>query len=384
MKPIIWLLLGLTLLSYSCKRDSETMETPKELIVYVGTYTSEGSEGIYVYNLQMQTGELKLLHSIGGIENPSFLAIDSKRHFLYSIHELNNYQGKRTGAVRSFKIDPKTWELQLLSEQPSFGEHPCYVAVDKTDNYVLLANYTSGSISMFPVQEGVLQAASDTAQHVGSGPNERRQTGPHAHSINVSPDGRFAFAADLGIDKIMIYKLDLEDGTLIPNDPPFVATAPGAGPRHFAFHPDGTFAYVINELNSTITAYRYDAQHGRLSDLQTVGTLPDDFSGNNTCADTHVSPNGRFLYGSNRGHDSLVIFRIHPDSGELQLVGHESTRGQTPRNFAIDPTGTFLLAANQDSDSIVVFRINRETGELQFTGHEAKASMPVCIKMIEL
>ena len=358
------------------------MKTSNELIVYVGTYTSKGSEGIYVYKLHMETGELLPLHSVGDIENPSYLAIDSQQRYLYSVHELNDYQGKRTGAVRSFKIDPDTWDLQLLSEQPSFGEHPCYVAVDKTDNYVLLANYTSGSISMFPVQDGVLQAASDTAQHVGSGPKKGRQKGPHAHSINVSPDGRFAYAVDLGIDNIQIYKLDLENGLLLPNDPPFVKTAPGAGPRHFTFHPNGEFAYVINELNSTITAYRYIAQNGSLAEIQTVKTLPADFSGSNTCADIHVSPDGNYLYGSNRGHDSIAIFRVDSGNGELQLVGHESTRGKTPRNFAIDPTGTYLLAANQDSDNIVVFRINKKTGELLATGNEAEVSMPVCIKMV--
>jgi len=358
------------------------MRNVREYIVYIGTYTQESSEGIYVYRFDRRSAELIHLYTVSDVENPSFLAIDSQQRFLYAVHELNEYQGQRTGAVRSFRIDPSTWNLDRLSEQPSFGEHPCHVAVHPQDNLVLLANYTSGSVSLFPVVDGVLQTAGDTAQHVGSGPNLRRQKGPHAHSVTFSPDGRYVYAADLGIDKLMIYRMDTEKGVLIPNNPQHVSTSPGAGPRHMTFHPNGKYAYVINELNSTITAYRYDPQSGGLEEFQTLSTLPDTFTGNNTCADIHTTPDGRFLYGSNRGHDSLVICKVDKKSGILSVVGRQSVLGETPRNFAVDPAGEHVLVANQNSDSIVVFRINKRTGLLTDTGNRTKVSMPVCVKMI--
>ena len=366
----------------ACNGDKDMENASNHLILYIGTYTGKTSDGIYVYQLNSQTGELRHLHTVNAVENPSFLAIDPQNRYLYAVHELNDYQGQRTGAVRSFKIDPETWNLTLLSEQPSFGEHPCHVTVTPDGQYVILANYTSGSISMFPVTDGLLGVASDTAQHVGSGPNERRQKGPHAHSVNLGPDGRFLYAADLGIDQIKIYDLKANPGQLTPADPPFAETAPGAGPRHFTFHPNGQFAYVINELNSTITGFQVDASTGALSEIETVSTLPKDFSGDNTCADIHITPDGRFLYGSNRGHDSLAMYRINPSTGELALIGFHSVLGKTPRNFAIDPSGRFLLAANQNSDDVVVFKINKSTGELNDTGYRAEVSMPVCIKFV--
>ncbi|MBN1479108.1 lactonase family protein [candidate division KSB1 bacterium] len=367
----------------TCQGDRMSSKTSHDQIFYVGTYTAKGSEGIYVFQLDSDTGKLSPLHTVSAVENPSFLAIDSKNMFLYAVHELNDYQGERTGAVRSFKINRSTWDLTLLNEQPSFGEHPCHVTVTPQGDYVLLANYTNGSISMFPVKDGLLETVSDTAQHVGSGLHANRQKGPHAHSVNLSPDGRFLYAVDLGIDQIKIYNLVAQLGTLTPAEQSYVQTAPGAGPRHFTFHPSGQFAYVINELKSTITAYTVDTEKGLLAEIQTVATLPPDFAGNNTCADIHVTPDGNFLYGSNRGHDSLAFYAINQSTGELTLVGHEFVRGKTPRNFAIDPSGTFLLAANQNSDNIVVFRINPQTGELNYTGYEASVSMPVCIAFVQ-
>lgn len=366
----------------SCSQEANKMKQSGTQIVYVGTYTSKGSDGIYVYKLNMANGELTRLHSVKDVENPSFLAIDPAGGYVYAVHELNNYQGKRTGAVRSFKIDPQTWDLTYLSEQPSYGEHPCQVTTTPDGKFVLLANYTSGSVSMFPTKEGMIQAASDTAQHVGGGPNTGRQEGPHAHSVTISPDGRFAYAADLGNDKIYIYDLKKQPGILTPANPPFVRTAPGAGPRHFAFHPNGKFAYIITELKSTITAFAYNSDSGALKEIETVSTLPPDFSGESFCADIHITPDGRFLYGSNRGHNSLAIFKIDAASGKLQSVGFQSTLGEWPRNFAIDPTGTWLLAANKNSDNIVVFRIHKKTGELEATGAEAHVSMPTCIKIL--
>jgi 6-phosphogluconolactonase len=231
-------------------------------------------------------------------------------------------------------------------------------------------------------EDGSLNPASDTVQHEGSGPNERRQQGPHAHSINLDPDNRFAFVADLGIDRVMIYRVDEAPGKLVPNSPPYAAVAGGSGPRHFDFHPSGNFAYLINEMGNTITAFAYDPDQGTLERLQAAPTLPDDFEGRNTTADLHVHPSGAFLYGSNRGHDSIVVYAIDRESGTLSYVDRTATQGKTPRNFAIDPTGTYLLAANQDSDTIVTFRIDPETGKLTPAGQETAVSMPVCVKFL--
>jgi 6-phosphogluconolactonase len=247
---------------------------------------------------------------------------------------------------------------------------------------VLVANYGGGSVCVLPIlDDGQLDGATALVQHEGSSVNPRRQRGPHAHSVNVSPDDRFAFVADLGLDKVMIYRFDVTAGTLAPADPPWASVSPGAGPRHFAFHPGGKFAYVINELQSTVTAFAYDPERGSLDDLQTVSTLPSDFKDNNSTAEVLVHPSGNFLYGSNRGHNSIAVFAIDARTGWLSPVEKESTRGSTPRNFGIDPTGRYLLAANQASDAIVVFRIDKATGALTATGQEIEVPSPVCVRM---
>ena len=257
--------------------------------------------------------------------------------------------------------------------------------VDATGKNVLVANYGGGSVACLPINDdGTLEDASSFIQHAGSSINKRRQSGPHGHSINVSPDNKFAFAADLGLDKVLIYALDAEQGRLTPNDPAAAQVKPGSGPRHFAFHPSGKYAYVINEMALTVTAFKYHAQRGRLKTLQTISTIPDadrDQQGLST-AEIRVHPSGKFLYGSNRGHDTIVAYRINQDTGELTYIENESTQGKTPRNFFIDPTGTYLLAENQSTDSIVVFRINQDTGELEPTGNRIEIPSPVCIRMI--
>ncbi|MCK4966542.1 lactonase family protein, partial [bacterium] len=283
----------------------------------------------------------------------------------------------------AYSIDVKTGMLSFLNRQRIPEGGTCHINVDKTGKCVLTANYSRGNVSMFPVlADGGLDEMSDLVQHTGSGPNEKRQKAAHAHSINISLDNKYAYAADLGIDKVMIYKLDLEKGKLLPNEPPFAKVAPGAGPRHLDFHPNGQFAYVINELNATVTAFTYNRSDGSLTEIQTVPTLPDDFSGNNTTADIHVSPCGKFLYGSNRGHDSIAIFSVDTDTGMLSPIGHEPTQGSEPRNFAVDPTGRYLLAENHRSDTIVIFRIDKATGKLIPTGNVVEVPSPVCIKMI--
>jgi 6-phosphogluconolactonase len=352
-------------------------------LVYVGTYTTRGSEGIYVYRFDPSSGALSPLGVAAHTPNPTFLAIAPNQRHLYAANEVAELEGQPGGAVSAFAIDADTGALTFLNRQPSRGTGPCHVTVDQTGQFVLAANYSSGSASILPIREdGRLGEASDFVQHEGFGPNERRQRGPHAHSVTLSPDNRFAFVADLGIDKMMIYRLDMNEGKLQPNDPPWAETYPGAGPRHFAFHPNGPYAYVINELGSSVTAFVYDSARGALRELQTVSTLPERFEGRNTCADMHISASGEFLYGSNRGHDSIAIFCIAPDTGRLTAIGHESTRGKTPRNFGLDPSGAFLLAANQDTDNIVSFRVDGQTGQLTPTGQETHAPAPVCIQWL--
>jgi 6-phosphogluconolactonase len=273
--------------------------------------------------------------------------------------------------------------LKLLNKQPSGGAGPCHVSIDYMGKNLLVANYGSGSASVIPFKpDGRLGKPSGFAQHTGSSVNPRRQKVSHAHSINVSPDNRFAFVADLGIDKIMIYKLDVEKGTIVANSPPFIKVKPGAGPRHFVFHPNGKYAYVINELDCTVTAFTYESIPGVLKEIQTITTLPNGFNGSNTCAEVRVHPGGKFLYGSNRGHDSIVVYRVDLADGKLAYVEHETADIKTPRNFNIDPTGKFCLVANQGKDSVVVFRINKETGALEPTGHKVSVAKPVCVRFL--
>ncbi len=301
--------------------------------------------------------------------------------FLYAVSEVVTLGGKPTGGVVAFAVDKATGNLTRLNEQPSEGAGPCHLIVDKSGKNVLVANYEGGTVAVLPIDEtGRLKPASSVIAHHGKGPNRERQEGPHAHSINVDPANRFAFAADLGADRIFIYRFDPAAGKLTPNDPPAVVIAPGSGPRHFAFHPTGRFAYVINELASTITAFWYDAESGSLSTVQTISTLPKGFKGENTTAEIVVHPSGKFVYGSNRGHDSIAIFSVDAASGHLTAIGHEPTQGRTPRNFSIDPTGTYLLAANLDSNSVTVFRLDPATGRLKATGQKVPVHKPSCIK----
>jgi 6-phosphogluconolactonase len=349
----------------------------------VGTYTSGKSEGIYLYRLNLASGELKHFSTAKGISNPSFLAIDAERRHLYAVNEETEFQGKPGGAVSAFSINQQTGNLTFLNQQPSLGGAPCYVTVDGSGKFILLANYVGGNVSVLPLRrDGSLDAASQMVQHQGASVNRQRQESPHAHCILLDRANRYAFAVDLGTDKIMSYRFNAHKGKLTPNQEPSVSLKPGAGPRHFVFHPSGRQAYVINELDSTITVFTYNARRGSLTAVQTISTLPKDFSGANSCADLHISPSGKFLYGSNRGHDSIVLFAIEKGTGKLQYVSHEPTQGKTPRNFAIDPAGAYLLAANQNSDSIVTFRIDPLKGKLTPTGHIAEVPAPVCLKLI--
>ena len=352
------------------------------MLVYIGTYTQGESEGIYVYRLDTSSGALEYVSVATGIDNPSFLDLHPHKPYLYAINEISELGGESGGAITAFSINEETGELTLLNQQSTIGTGPCHLSVDATGKFVLVANYGGGSVCMLPIQEdGTLGEATDFIQHEGSSVDPARQQGPHAHSIMIDPANQYAFTPDLGLDKILIYKIDLTNGKLVPNDPSSAEVAPGGGPRHFDFHPNRKYAYVINEMGNTVTAFTYDETDGSLAEIQTIPTLPDDFDGTSHTADVHVSPSGKFLYGSNRGHDSIVIFAIDSETGTLTYVDHESTQGETPRNFAIDPTGTFLFAENQGTDTIVTFRIDSDTGKLTATGHVTDVPMPVCLKM---
>jgi len=362
---------------------ADAVPQSSSFFVYIGTYTKPQSEGIYVCRFDPSTGELTPPELAAETRNPSFLAVHPNNRFLYAVSEISHLHGKKSGGVSAFEIEPETGALKPLNQMPSGGAGPCHLVVDKTGSDVLVANYGSGSVAVLPIREdGRLGEPAAVVQHEGSSVNPKRQRGPHAHSINLDAANRFAFAADLGLDKILVYRFDPARGTLVAHTPPFVSVKPGAGPRHLAFHPTGAFAYVINELDSTVAAFAYDPARGVLTPVQTITTLPEAFHGVNYPAEVQVHPSGRFLYGSNRRHDSIVVYAIDTHNGTLRTVEHISTQGKEPRNFAIDPTGAYLLAANQNSDSVVVFRIDAQTGHLRATGKSVRVPMPVCLKFV--
>ena len=348
--------------------------------MYVGTYTSGKSEGIYGYTIPSFTTGISRFTSAKSV-NPSFLAIDRGERYLYAVNEVGEYAGKPGGGVSAFKINERG-TLRLLNEQASLGADPCYVTIDRRRKNLLVANYTGGSVTVLPIRsDGTLGMATDVKQHEGSGPKEQ-QKGPHAHCVILDRSERHALVADLGIDKVMIYRFDGSKGKLLPNQQPFAELQAGAGPRHLTFHPGGKFLYAINELDSTITAFDYNERNGTLAHIDTVSTLPSDFSGVSYCADVHVSSSGRFLYGSNRGHNSIVVFDIDQGSGKLKLVEHVSTQGDWPRNFVIDPSGSSLWVANQRSDNIVGFVIDYKTGRLRPLDVVEQIPSPVCLKFL--
>lgn len=355
-------------------------------IFYVGTYTEKTqSKGIYAYRFDPGTGQSTALGLVAETINPSFVALHPNGKFLYAVNELGNYKGPNSGGVSAFSIDATTGKLTFLNEVPSRGADPCYIIVDKSGKHVLVANYTGGNIAVFPISDdGKLGEASTFIQHHGHGSDPKRQEGPHAHSIDLSPDQRLAFVDDLGLDELLAYKYGEDKGSLTANDPPFVKLDPGAGPRHFDLHPSGKFAYVVAEMQSTVTALSVDLKNGSFHRLQTISTLPNDYVGENDDAEIHVHPNGQFLYASNRGHNSIAVFAIDQAKGTLTRVDDVPTQGKIPRSFEIDPTGKFLFAENQESNNIVVFRIDQKTGKLTATGEKLEVASPVCVKFLSL
>ncbi len=357
-----------------------------DMLVYVGTYTGEKSKGIYVTRLNSATGQLTPPELAAEVTSPSFLAVHPTRNLLYSVNEINTLQGKPGGGVSAFSIDRATGKLTLLNQESSVGAGPAHLIVDKEGRNVLVANYGGGSVAVLPIdKEGKVKPASSFVQHTGSSINPSRQKEPHAHSINVDAADRFAYVADLGLDKVLVYRYDSAKATLTPNDPPFATVKPGSGPRHFALHPTGKFAYVINELTCSVTAFANDPARGSLTEIQTASTLPDStpmqpqFSG----SEVQVHPSGKFLYAANRGHDTIAVFTIAQASGRLTLVQNQLTLGSTPRGFGIDPDGKFLLAGNQRSDSLIVFRIDQQTGRLTPTGQKLDIGAPVSVKFVK-
>jgi 6-phosphogluconolactonase len=356
---------------------------PKGYLLYVGTYTDHGSKGIYAYRFDSSTGKLISMGLAAEADEPSFVTVDSSGRYLFAVNEIANYKGQSTGAVSAFAIQPETGKLSLLNQVSSRGEGPAHVTLDQTGKHVLVSNYTMGSAAVFPVKDGRLGEATAFVQHKGSSVNPQRQAGPHAHAIALSPDNHFAIVADLGLDQLLAYSFDAAKGTLGDN-PQITRASPGAGPRHLVFSADGKFLYVINELQSTVAAYAYNAATAALHELQIVSTLPEGFKGNSTAAEIQVHPSGKFLFASNRGNDSITVFTIDSNTGTLTRVETDSTDGNTPRSFAIDPTGLWLLAANQDSDKIVVFRIDRKTGHLTPTGDVVQLPSPACLTFVAL
>jgi 6-phosphogluconolactonase len=344
-------------------------------LAYVGTYTTKtNSKGIYAYRYDGETGKLSSLGVAGESADPSFVAVLPGGKFMYAVNEAG-----KSSMVSAFALEAKTGKLTLLNQLPALGEDPCYISFDKTGKFALVANYSSGNVVVFPIlTDGKLGEHTALVQNRGSlGPNKERQEGPHAHWIETSPDNRFALVSDLGLDEMLIYRFNAAKGTLSPNQPPFARLKAGSGPRHIAIRPGGKFVYVVSELSSTVTAFRFNAKAGTVHELQTVTTLPKDFSGRNDTAEIAVHPNGKFLYASNRGHESIAVFTIHPAKGTLTFVANVPTGGKEPRHFAIDPGGNYLLAENQLSNDIVVFKIDLATGGLTPTGDVIDVPSPV-------
>jgi 6-phosphogluconolactonase len=372
--------------SFLSVRGSKTAgrsDAGKGFLVYIGSYNKARGKGIHAFRFDAAAGRLTSMGQATEAVNPTFVTASSDGRFLYATKEVTRHEGRKSGAVKAFAIDRKTGKLRFLNEVASGGTIPCYVALDRTGRYAMVANYGSGSVEVIEVRrDGRLGKVTAFDQYAGSSVNPQRQEGPHAHSINLSPDNRFAIAADLGLDKVFLYRFDAMTGALAPNRPAYAVVNPGSGPRHIAFARNGRFVYVIGEMKSNITTFSYDAARGILRKLQTVSTLPKGYGKQSDCAEVAVSPSGKFVYGSNRGHDSIAVFAADPKKGTLTPVERVPSGGRCPRHFAIDPTGRYLLVANQESDAVAVFAVDRKTGRLTPTGEVAAVSSPACVRFV--
>jgi 6-phosphogluconolactonase len=377
----MWMAAAVGLALVMATATASAQARPAKVLVYMGTYTDQGSKGIYRSELDLGSGRLSPPALAAATDNPSFLALHPSGRFLYAANEVETLDGKPTGSVSAFAVDPRTGDLTPLNRQASAGSGPCYVTVDQAGRHVLVANYGGGTVASLPIREdGSLLPAASSVQHKGSS-IRKEQSGPRAHSINLDAASRFAVAADLGLDKLLVYRFDATGGLEL-HAPPHVSLPPGSGPRHFAFHPGGRYAYANNEFSSTVVAFRYDPDKGGLEEIQSLSTLPAEFKDKNSTAETQFSPDGRFVYVSNRGHDSIAVFSVDEKTGRLTARGHVVTGGKTPRHFGIDPTGAYLLAAHQNSGSVAVFKIDPKTGRPEPTGASIEVSRPVCVKFL--
>ncbi len=348
----------------------------QQQLVFVGS----GRKNIESFRFDPAAGTLTKIGLAAEIAHPSFIYISPNHKYLYSITEGGNAD---SSSISAFAIDATAGKLTFLNKQPAKGSGPCYVEVDSAGKNALIANYGSGSFAAFPLAaNGEVQPMSAFVQDSGSSVDKSRQEGPHAHCLVAGPGDKFVYGCDLGLDKVMIFKFDTATGSMVAADPPFAKVKPGAGPRHLAFHPNGRFAYLVNEMGCTINPLSYDPATGALTELQTISTLPPGYSGNSTCAEIAVHVSGKFVYASNRGHDSIAIFKCDPDTGHLTFVECVPTGGKIPRQFEIDPTGKFLLAANQESNTVVVFKIDQTTGHLEPTGSKVETENPMCVRFL--
>jgi 6-phosphogluconolactonase len=353
--------------------------------VYIGTYSEPGEPGLFVYEFNRNEGSLKIVQEVAGMESPSYLEINPNGKFLYSANRSSVIPDKPWGSISAFKIDQLTGRINHINDQPSFGSESCHVSIDSQGRLLFVANYTTGNVCVYPINsDGSLGTISSSVQHTGSSINKSRQEGPHAHCTTVSPDNNFLYVTDLGIDRIKANKIDYEKNILIPISESDGLVEKGSGPRHFTIHPNEKFAYVIEELSSSITFFDYNKEDGSLTVKQSIKTIPVEFNDINYCADIHISPSGKYLYGSNRGHNSLAIFSIDQDNGMLSIVDYQPTFGEWPRNFLIDPDGDFIFVANQNSDNLVIFKVNTQSGKLTKTGEVTDIQNPVCIKLLKL
>jgi 6-phosphogluconolactonase len=355
-----------------------------QYLAFIGTYTNKTeSKGIYSFRYDAAKGQLTPIGLAAETPDPSWVAISENGKFLYAVNELSTFDGKPSGSITSFSLDRQSGKLTQLNQVSSGGADPCYISFDRSGKFLLVANYTGGSVATLPIAaDGRLGPASAFVQHKGAGPNKERQEGPHAHFITASADNHFVFVVDLGLDEVLVYRFNPTTGALVPSNPPFAKVAPGAGPRHLAFAPNGKFAYVLSEVNSTVTAFSFSSKDATFTALQSLSTIPKNFTGQNDTAEIFVHPSGKFLYASNRGRDSIALFAIDQSKGTLTQTGDFPTTGKTPRSFALDPSGKFLLAANQESNNIAVFRIDQSTGALTATGQTVQVPAPVDIVFV--
>ena len=374
----------LFILALLLARTAHAAETNREFFAYFGTYTGKGSQGIYLSRFDATTGKLSAPELAAEIANPNFLTLTPNKKFLLAAADNLGATSPSNSGVASFAINPTNGALTLVNSQSCGWRGVCHVSTDASGHYALAASYNSGAIATLSLgADGRLGSKSSEIIHHGSSVNTNRQASAHAHQIVTDAANKFAFVCDLGMDKIISYRLAAAHGTLSPNEPAFTAVAPGTGPRHLVFHPHGQFAYVINELASTVSAFRYDAEHGTLKEFQSLSSLPTGCTNVNTAAELALHPSGKFLYASNRGHDSVAVFAIDETSGQLTFIEHQSTRGKTPRFISLDPTGKFLFALNQNSANATVFAVNSATGKLQAIEQEFKLTSPVCVQFVE-